>query len=240
MSEVSIIVTCKGRLHHLQQALPRLLSQQCFFSYEVVIVDYGCPDGTFAWCESLCEQRLVPVRVEDDTEEFNRSRAHNCGASVADGAVLAFIDADILSEPSWLTATAGPVLAEEADLVLVSAHPGCRDRMGTCAVSSKLFHQVRGYDEQLIGWGAEDFDFYGRCSLLACVKRFSWKLITPIAHGDDQRMRFHTVNSRRKCRQLNQAYLKTRQAVNPNGYGKQEACQINTVSNFETVKEMRT
>ena len=43
MPLLSIVTTCKGRLHHLRRSLPRFLAQP---NTEVIVVDYDCPDGT--------------------------------------------------------------------------------------------------------------------------------------------------------------------------------------------------
>jgi hypothetical protein len=40
---VSIVVTCKDRLHHLQPTLPETMRQS---SSEVIVVDYRCSRGT--------------------------------------------------------------------------------------------------------------------------------------------------------------------------------------------------
>ena len=55
----SIITTCKGRLHHLRRTLPCMLAQGCDFAYEVVVVDFGCPQGTFDFCRGLDVRNLV-------------------------------------------------------------------------------------------------------------------------------------------------------------------------------------
>ena len=72
----------------------------------MIVVDFGCPQGTFDWCRALDVRNLVAVKVLDDTEEYQRSRSRNCGANAARGRVLAFLDADIFVDETWLeTAT---------------------------------------------------------------------------------------------------------------------------------------
>jgi glycosyltransferase involved in cell wall biosynthesis len=105
----SVIVPCKGRLHHLRRTLPNMLAQQCDFGYEVIVVDYSCPQETYDWCCGLNVRNLTVLKVLDDAESFNHSRCRNCGACNAVGSVLAFVDADVRLEPDWLqTATRCP------------------------------------------------------------------------------------------------------------------------------------
>jgi hypothetical protein len=217
---VSIVVTCKGRLPHLQQALPTMLAQRCPFPYEIIVVDYGCPQHTYQWCQSLNLQRLVTVRVRDNTERFNLARARNCGAAVALGKVLAFVDADMRLHPSWLSVAAEPILAGRAGLTRVVQQSQRWDRCGTCAVSTDLYHRVRGYDEAVQGWGPEDKDFYRRVADLAPESRFAGFLLDPITHDDQQRVQHYGDASIRDSDQRNTHYLQTRAGqVNPQGYG---------------------
>ena len=64
----SIIVTCKGRLEHLKQTIPRMLAQRCEFPYEVLVVDYGDPARAFSWCQEQDQPLLGSVRVLEDVE----------------------------------------------------------------------------------------------------------------------------------------------------------------------------
>jgi glycosyltransferase involved in cell wall biosynthesis len=216
---VSVIVTCKGRLHHLRETLPMMLAQECTFNYEVIVIDYGCPHGTFDWLRSLDCRKILAVRVCDGTLPFNLSRARNCGAAFANAATFAFVDADMRLHTDWLTVAAAPVLAGEAGLCKVATiHQGW-DRGGTCVVSQKLFCEIRGYDEGCVGWGGEDEDFYDRCGAVSILSKYPTWLITPIAHSHTERARYYEqsiVESDTK----NLAYLAERSGViNRLGFG---------------------
>lgn len=217
---VSIVVTCKGRLHHLRHTLPTMLNQQCPFEYEVIIVDYGCPEGTFDWCSSLNLRRLVSLRVTDGTELFNLSRARNCGGRIAVGKAIAFVDADMRMHPSWLSRAAGPVLEGRAGLSRVAQRGPLWDRCGTCVVSTDLFDQVRGYDEGFQGWGSEDSDFYARCMRIAPAAKYLPALLRPIQHDDQERVRYYGDASRQASHRRTNAYQRARSGgINACGYG---------------------
>ncbi len=208
--QASIIVTCKGRFQHLRRTLPTMLAQDFFPNYEIVIVDYGCSERTFDSLRLLDLHQIQAIQVENETEEFSRSRSHNIGGRCAESPLLAFVDADIRLHPEWLSVATQPFEDEGVGIVTVDRCYSRRDRLGTCIVSQSLFHKVRGYDEQFVGWGYEDNDFYRRCRLKACMGHYDGKLLRPIAHKDDLRFQFHAMQFRKRCLKINKARARER------------------------------
>ena len=100
--DASFIIPCKGRLTHLQETLPYKLVQQTHYTYEVIIVDYNCPNFTEEWCNRLHHNLVRVVRVPAPISYFNNSHCRNCGAAEALGDVLCFSDADCYLSPEWL------------------------------------------------------------------------------------------------------------------------------------------
>ena len=216
--EASVITTCKGRLQHLKQSLPTMLAQSCQFNYEVIVVDYGCPQGTFDWLRTLDARSVVAVRVIDGVEWFNLARARNCGASLAQGKVFAFVDADIRLTCGWLADVTAPIAQGQVGLCEAGDTQGW-DCCGTCAVAARLYHRVRGYDEAFCGWGNDDCDFYERCQAYAGRARFNLGLLSPIRHQDDQRVAHYAEKSILDSSRSNTEYLGQRCGINPQGYG---------------------
>ena len=93
---LSLITTCKNRLAHLKQTLPLMLQQS--FS-EVIVVDYGCEQGTAAWVKENYPKAKV-VQVSDDPV-FSLAIARNAGAKNASHEFLGFIDADVVIYQTW-------------------------------------------------------------------------------------------------------------------------------------------
>lgn len=219
--QISIIVTCKGRLNHLLITLESMLSQRCNYAFEVVIVDYACPNCTFDCIKRKNVQGVVALKVEPEVAHFNLSHARNCGASAAAGQVLAFVDADIRLLQGWLEHVSALILSGKYGLMCVSRSSDNRwDRFGTCAVSRHVYEEVRGYDERLTGWGCEDNDFYTRCRAKTGHGQFAAGWLAPISHNDDHRVQFYISQSLRQSAQLNASLINTRSgAVNPSGYG---------------------
>ncbi len=185
---ISIITSCKGRLHHLKQTLPRMLQQA---HAEVIVVDYGCPDGTASWLNAAHPEVRV-VRVDDDPG-FNASRARNKGAEQARGEILFFVDADII-----LLSDLGAWIKEKAEASnYYLAWPNISNVEGTAIIYKSDFFKVGGYDEAYTGWGGEDRDLYQYLDkYLVARNRFPSELVEPLAHSDADRLKYSATDSR--------------------------------------------
>ena len=75
MPRLSIVTTCKGRLHHLRESLPTFLAQP---DCETIVVDFDCPDRTAeVVAREFPAARLVALK---DEPHFDIDRARNAGA----------------------------------------------------------------------------------------------------------------------------------------------------------------
>ena len=195
---ITYITTCKGRLNHLKQTLPGVVRQR---GIDIVVVDYGCPDGTADWVGQVFPAVRV-VRVDDDPG-FNTARARNRAAAVSSTQWLAFFDADILLGDHFF-AHEFPRLATGNFYVADPADP---NTSGSCIVERAAFEAVGGYDEVFSGWGGEDIDLYNMLALHG-VRRgtYSGQMVTPIRHTDLERTRFHAIKDLNCQLQLNDFY----------------------------------
>lgn len=180
---LSIIVTCKGRLDHLRQSLPRMEAQA---GCECIVVDYDCPDGTAAWVRrNYPRVRTVEVR---NAPRFQASRARNLGARAATREWLVFLDADILVEQTFSSALVGALRYGH----FLRPAPLTRETMGSFACHRGDFFALDGFDEALEGYGGEDSDMYfrlrhfGRSHLT-----FDGRSLRPIPHDDRLRSAHH-------------------------------------------------
>ena len=217
LSGVTIVTTCKGRLSHLSDSVPRLLRQRTSRKFLIVVVDYGDPDGCFEWVVEKSHPQLGALRVTTNVDEFNLSRARNCGASMATHPLVSFVDADALFGETWLEKATAPILSGRAVATIPDwQSPAC----GICTVRRSIFHRVRGFDESFRGWGHEDIDFVDRVSQLGSVEGYDANLITMIPHNPDLRMRYYTEKDFEMSHLENDERATIRQGpVNPDGYG---------------------
>lgn len=190
---ISIITTCKGRLKHLTQTMPNWRNQ-IGDNYEIIVVDYGDPDGSADYAEGLNDPRVRAVRHE--AEGFNLSHARNLGALAASpkADTLLFIDADIfMTNHSFLNYHKKKILL---DGTFVTGWGNGFAVLGygvsgTCMVNKSEFLFVKGYNEVTIGWGSEDVELYERLERTGLKQVVFQNGLMAIAHDDWERTMFY-------------------------------------------------
>ena len=196
----AIITTCKGRLDHLRESLPRMVSQS---ANEVIVVDFSCPQGTSEFVASnFPSVRLVQVAGED---HFSNWRARNAGASVACSETLLFLDADtILADGAidWLSENlpdrAYGFFDRKTSQSFNRGGPriAANQLKGLHVVPSAAFRRIGGYDEVLEGYAAGgDTDLEERLSI-AGLKRYvldSRMVESVIEHDAASRTQHHAL-----------------------------------------------
>jgi len=186
-----MITTCKGRLHHLRQTLPLMIDQK---PDELIVVDYDCPDGAGDWVEATYPKASYPnikvVRVKD-APEFSAPRARNIGVRNARAQWLAFVDADVRTDPQWgpwMRQNLRPGNSYRADKIGERRDP---ETFGTLMCARRDFIAISGFDEALVGWSGENYDLLSRLGELGLNDAgFPPEFLDPIRHGDDQRASF--------------------------------------------------
>jgi glycosyltransferase involved in cell wall biosynthesis len=205
-SNISVVITCKGRLHHIQQTLPLLVVQS---HAEIIVVDYMCPNNTGDWI-AMHYPTVIVIRVGDD-EGFCAARARNFGAKVARFPWILFVDADIKVSASlfeWMKVNLEKHFFYRAGKVDGSRK---RDTWGTFICSQKAFEAVSGYDEVFRGWGGEDDDIYRRLSYMGFVEsEYPGEYVTPIPHDDLERLAFYDIKERRIHHFINWFYIEAK------------------------------
>jgi hypothetical protein len=180
------------RTENLNNAVQALMDQEFAGSVRVVVCEQS-EKGTlknyhpFGW---VWDEYTLP---------FNRSRAFNLGARVLPHCdTLCFFDADILVDRWWVKRCSDQMvgndliipyttvnyLKEKGTPAVVEARkrsgsvpevsPERRARFaygGVLWITRTLFELSGGYDEQYIGWGAEDDDYVWRLKQLGPVMR---------------------------------------------------------------------
>lgn len=180
MAMMTLITTCKNRLAHLKETLPLMMTQS--FS-EVIVVDYGCEQGTSNWVAEAAPGAKV-VRVTDDPR-FSPSRARNIGAANAASELLCFIDADVrlnIDIGKWAQENVKP------HCFYVSGQPKVAELYGFLICSRSMFDQAGGYDEAYRGWGGEDGDLLERLEMAGHTRSpLPEDALSAIVHGDELR-----------------------------------------------------
>lgn len=208
MNRVAFVTTCKGRLHHLQQTLPRFVAEQ---PDELIVVDYGCPQGAAAWVkEHFPDVKVVCV---DDDPGFSLSRARNLGAAEVTADWICFVDADTVVAPGWVRWMRNALQQGRFFRVAQASAARQPELWGTFIVERDVFGRCGGYDELLRGWGGEDGDLYRRlhCSGLSEAD-FPCDFVSTIAHGDNERLTYSQFPDRARQLSANVLYLSAKHA----------------------------
>ena len=206
MKDIAFITTCKSRLHHLQQTLPLLLAES---SEEIIVVDYGCPQGTGDWVSNNYPTVSV-IRVDDDPG-FCLPRARNLGAQKSSASWLCFIDADVKVTPGWIRWMEDNL--ETGRFYRAGKIDGVRilDTWGTVLCSRKGFFGIGGYDEAFRGWGGEDDDLYERLKIAGYSEsEYPARFVDAIKHDDLERTLFHDVKEKRLQLFVNRFYTEAK------------------------------
>lgn len=180
-SQISIVTTCKDRLHHLKQTLPTMCKQT---DCEIIVVDYGCTQGTSIWVTKNFPQVKL-IRYENDPE-FCVACARNIGAKFAKGKYLLFADADIIFQKDLTKWLLNNINEKE---FYISDDDKHHDLKGTFFCSKEEFDRVKGYDEVLRYWGGEDVELYERLESSGLSQlQYPKNYLKPIQHDDTERM----------------------------------------------------
>jgi glycosyltransferase involved in cell wall biosynthesis len=102
---VSVVLPCRNAERHLAGQLEALARQECPVSWELVVSDNGCTDGSLALVEQY-RARLPRLVVLDSSARRGPAAARNAGVRAASGSLVVFCDADDEVAPGWLAAMA--------------------------------------------------------------------------------------------------------------------------------------
>ena len=103
MPTFTAVVCTYNRCESLRQTLDSLLNQASVgdLVFEVVVVDNNSSDATRRTVETIAQTARRPLRYVFEPRQ-GLSYARNTGIEKASGEVLAFLDDDVIVEPSWL------------------------------------------------------------------------------------------------------------------------------------------
>ena len=115
----SVIIPLYNKAPYIRKALESVLAQT-YTDYELIVVDDGSTDGSFAIAKQFIDERLKLIGAENceaDTHAYNLSpinyklirqansgvsAARNAGVALSSGEYIAFLDADDWWEPTYL------------------------------------------------------------------------------------------------------------------------------------------
>jgi hypothetical protein len=162
---ISFCITCMGRLHHLQQTLPKNLEWTAEVAgVEFVILNYSSPDELDNWVCKEMRGMIATERVNyfrsDGFTHYNSAHAKNVAHRVAAGEIVCNLDADNFVGAGFAEFLRDTFAVSQKAFVRA---PFSRGTAGRVAFRQSDFFNLGGYDERMeFGWGYDDRDIRGR------------------------------------------------------------------------------
>jgi len=157
---ISIISAVKDRKEHLLSSYESWLKCNCVS--EVVIVDWGSKEPVSEFLKE--SEKIKIVRVNPDhCRYWSFSQAYNIAARIASGLYIAVMNADeIILEPDVFCSI--PIPLAENKMFYEGTLWGSEKAHGVyfLYLSRRLFWEVNGFNEKLVGYGYEDVDIRNR------------------------------------------------------------------------------
>lgn len=205
---IAVVTTCKNRRSDLEMSLPAMV--EAGFD-EVVLVDYGCPQGAGEWAKST--HPSVKVVYHDADSGFSASKARNLGAQAVVADWIFFVDCDILIAPDFVAYLRSRLT--ECRYYRAEEH-GRNERVayGSFVVLRDDFTRVGGYDEMYRGWGCEDDDVFFRLTSIGTrLSEFPSRFLTELKTAEDKRTEYSPVKIRQVQHAMNHIYLTVKKQV---------------------------
>jgi hypothetical protein len=197
--------TCKGRVEHLAQTLPRNLKDNADYpNCKFVVLDYG-DQATRTYLRTyhandIASGRLVTYAYQSDGV-FHMAHAKNmvarCG--ILEGAdILVTLDADNFAAPGFARYIAAHLRDNSfmcPDFPLIESIPHGPDRpargyAGRLAIRAQDFVKAGGYDEEYDTWRGEDIDMICRLQRMGhTMQHFDNRFLDAVRHNAEVRFR---------------------------------------------------
>lgn len=184
--DMTVVIACKDRQTNIAYCAASIAG--CNPKPNTIIVDFGSkvPISSF-----VCYSNINIIRIDRDTKLFHKARALNIGIKEVKTKFICVTDADQIFQSNFFNVVYGHLCQDSNSFLMCRTHflkaiPSyftpkevhkhfahmitlCkRDRINFCgdgncnATLTQWFNQVQGYDENYIGFAAEDSDLVFR------------------------------------------------------------------------------
>lgn len=141
--QLSLIVPCYNEQDNVEafHDACRAAFDGCIASYELIFINDGSRDDTWARLTALQEKTDVPVKLIDFSRNFGKEAAMYAGMQRAEGEFVTVIDAD-LQQPPEKALEMVRFLEANPDFDAVAAYQDARREGRFTALCKKLFYHV--------------------------------------------------------------------------------------------------
>jgi predicted glycosyltransferase involved in capsule biosynthesis len=197
--KISFCTVCMNRLHHLQQTLPiNIFNNNQYKKLEFILLDYNSSDGLEEYVQEFLKEYITCGKLiyykTNTPDYFNRSHSRNLAYKLASGDLICNIDADNYTGENF-AAYINSEFKKDSNIFLtplgVSGINNKKDVFGRTCVKKSDFYKIRGYDERIVNYGYEDYDFLNRLELIG-LKRTpiatDQNYLSAITHVEEERL----------------------------------------------------
>lgn len=219
MKNISFYTTCKGRLSHLKETLPKNLS--C--DGEFVILDYCCPENTGNWIRNNFSKEIslgiINYYRYNFESNFHISHAKNIAASLCKNEIICSVDADCYISSDFTKELLSIFSKEKRFSALCEKKYGHPQLWGLIACLKTDFLKIRGYNESFTNYGYDDIDLANRLSNLG-LEKIPWNpnFVKTIKH--ENRVDFYEEKDTVKSTNINRQIAEVTKVVNPKGWSR--------------------
>lgn len=212
--KISFCTTCMNRTEYLKRTLPKNIKDNDCPFIEFVILNYSSKDDLDSWIKStgFIESGKVNYYKLDGKEYFHMSHAKNVAGKLGNGDIIMNLDADMYAGEDLYKKLSSAFKYKNRTFAC-----GMEYTNGKIATTKKCFWDVKGYDEKMMGWGAEDFDmiqrtiFYGNGFICNKDREFN----ESIPHDNETRVKnFNPKFNNMGTTELANAYIHKYNAAN--------------------------
>lgn len=217
-----------NRLYHLKQTLKRnILDNYLLDHIEFIVLDYNSSDQLGDWIKSemanFIKQDILVYYRTSTPELYNRSHSRNMAYRLSRGELVCNLDADNYLGVGF----AEKILAnfESNRNSFYTSNLNIEDVFGKVILPKTSFFKVRGYNENLGGYGFEDVDFFNRLERSGLTHRLFYD---PEFHKYISHSKYERVQNEKFFRNLESIYIsyKTPYISNVAIFYKDNTCKL--------------
>lgn len=192
--KISFCTVCMNRLSFLKETLPKNIEDNLEYgNLEFIVLNYNSADEIDEWINTemsqYIQQGILKYIKTTEPKYFLRSHSKNVVSRQASGDIICNVDADNFIGKGFAEFI-NESFSKDQNIYLFVDENTERDCCGRICLTKDDFTTLRGYDEDLKGYGFEDFDLRNRLELLGrkVVRIPKEKFLNAITHTDVERL----------------------------------------------------
>ncbi len=185
-----------NRTHHLKLTLPKNIKDNIEYgNVEFVVLNYNSKDDLDEWIKAEMKQYIhtgIIKYIKTTVPEcFLMSHSKNVVAKYATGDVVCSIDADNFIGKGFAEYLNNEFQLNNNIFLTVKKFEVPSGCYGRICMLKKDFMTIKGYDENMLGYGHEDSDLRNRLELLGKTPRYmsASNFFNVLSHDDDERLK---------------------------------------------------